>query len=290
MGKIIAFAGRCRAGKSELARVCEKYGYEKLYFALPLKQLCADLMDTTIDELNQAKADRTEINITIGKDMCTIISEETNIPFDVVYEKCNGVVIKDVRHLLQFIGTDIIREYNQDWHVNRIQEMIRDDVDYVFDDVRFPNEKKMIEDLGGDCWFVVRPQIDNVSNHESETSIKFQDCFNKIIINNSTLDALLFKWEVFMDNYQRSCSIRDKELERILENGFKNRGIEPISITNCLMISKEMFEYEPIDINEDDIDNMSMTTSNMLKINLKNKTSIIVENPLVIEDMKKYIK
>lgn len=56
------------------------------------------------------------------------------------------------------------------------------------------------------------------------------------------------------------------------------------------MISKEMFEYEPIDINEDDIDNMSMTTSNMLKINLKNKTSIIVENPLVIEDMKKYIK
>ena len=95
MGKIIAFAGRCRAGKSELARVCEKYGYEKLYFALPLKQLCADLMDTTIDELNQAKADRIEVNITIGKDMCTIISEETNIPFDVVYE--NGEEINVVK-------------------------------------------------------------------------------------------------------------------------------------------------------------------------------------------------
>lgn len=290
MGKIISFSGRCRSGKTELAKICEKYGYEKLYFALPLKQLCADLMDTTIDELNQAKADRIEVNITIGKDMCTIISEETNIPFDVVYEKCNGVVIKDVRHLLQFIGTDIIREYNQDWHVNRIQEMIRDDVDYVFDDVRFPNEKKMIEDLGGDCWFVVRPQIDNVSNHESETSITFRDCWDKIIFNDSTLEALLFKWEVFMDNYTKSCSVRDETIKRILNNGIGKLPKENMSIANCLMISKWMFEYEPIDINVDYVEDYKMTASNMLQIKLKDDTSIILDNPLLIEDTKKYLK
>ena len=290
MGKIISFSGRCCSGKTELAKICEKYGYKKLYFALPLKQLCADIMDTTIEELNEAKIKETRIDLTIGKDICTIISEETDIPFDVIYEKCNNVTIKDVRHLLQFIGTDVIRKYDQDWHVNRIKDMIKDDVDYVIDDVRFPNEKKAIEELGGDCWFVIRPKIDNVSNHESETSIKFQDCFNKIIINNSTLDALLFKWEVFMDNYPRSCAIRDKELERILENGIKNRPFETMSLTNCLMITRDLFEYEPIDIDENDIVNMTMTTSNMLKVDLKDNTSIIVENPLVIEDLKKYIK
>ena len=45
---------------------------------------------------------------------------------------------------------------------------------------RFPNEVKMINELGGDCWFIVRPKMDNVSNHESETALKWQD-FDKII-------------------------------------------------------------------------------------------------------------
>ena len=52
---IIGFAGRMRSGKTELAKICEDAGFEKLYFALPLKQLCADLMDISIDELNKWK-------------------------------------------------------------------------------------------------------------------------------------------------------------------------------------------------------------------------------------------
>ena len=111
---VIGLCGRMRSGKTELAKVCEKYGYERLYFALPLKRLCADLLDTSIEELNKAKAERYEIGVTIGKDMCEIISEETEIPLEVVTNICEGVVIKDIRHMLQFIGTDLIRKYNTD--------------------------------------------------------------------------------------------------------------------------------------------------------------------------------
>ena len=62
---IIGLAGRMRSGKTELAKICERFGYERLYFALPLKRLCADLLDISLDELNRAKAEKYDIGVTI---------------------------------------------------------------------------------------------------------------------------------------------------------------------------------------------------------------------------------
>ena len=147
MGKIIGFCGRCRSGKTELAKICEKKGYEKLYFALPLKQLCAEILNITINELNEKKNNNAKINLIIEKDICNTLSIKTNIPLKVTEELCYGKHIDNIRNMLQFIGTDYIRRYNKDWHVNKIREMIDENTNYVIDDVRFPNEKKMIEDL-----------------------------------------------------------------------------------------------------------------------------------------------
>lgn len=63
MGNIIGLCGRMRSGKTELANICIKYGYEKLYFALPLKQLCAKLLGMSIDELDKLKNNGTEISL-----------------------------------------------------------------------------------------------------------------------------------------------------------------------------------------------------------------------------------
>ena len=282
---IIGLCGRLQSGKTELAKVCEKYGYERLYFALPLKRLCADLLHISIDELNRAKAYKYEIGVTIGRDMCDIISEETEIPLNIVMETCNGVVIKDVRHMLQFIGTDLIRKYNNNWHVNRIREMIDINKNYVIDDVRFPNEKALIEELGGECWFVIRTKIDNVSNHESETSIKWNDCWNKIIINDSTLSNLLFRWETFIDNYKQSCIIRDKEFNRILEDGSTDM-ITPLSIYDMLFLSKALFTYIPKDIKKEDVKNISMNEDHSVFITYADDSMELVENPLAIEELK----
>ena len=282
---IIGLCGRLQSGKTELAKVCEKYGYERLYFALPLKRLCADLLDISIDELNRAKAEKYEIGVTIGKDMCEIISEETEIPFNIVMETCNGTVIKDVRHMLQFIGTDLIRKYNNNWHVNRIREMIDINKDYVIDDVRFPNEKALIEELGGECWFVIRTKIDNVSNHESETSIKWNDCWNKIIINDSTLSNLLFRWETFIDNYKQSCAIRNKEFNRILEDGSTDM-IVPLSIYDMLFLSKALFTYMPKDIKKEDVKNISMNEDHSVFVTYADDSMELIDNPLAIEDLK----
>ena len=285
---VIGFAGRCRSGKTVLSEVCEKYGYQRLSFALPLKQLCADILDISIDELNRAKNENIPIEITIGKDVCEILSEETNIPIGTTTEICDGKYLHTVRDMLQFIGTDYIRKYNSDWHVNRIREMIKDNVNYVIDDVRFPNEKRMIEELGGDCWFVTRTTLDNVSNHKSETSITWKDCMNKVIVNNSTLNELLFKWEIFMDNYTRSCAIRDEEFNRILENGSAD-DIASLSVLSMLMLSKALFSYVPKVIDENNIENISMNEDKSVFIKYKDGTIEMIDNPLNIEDLKIYV-
>ena len=285
---VIGFAGRCRSGKTILSEVCEKYGYQRLSFAIPLKQLCADILDISIDELNRAKNENIPIEITIGKNVCEILSEETNIPIETTTEICDGKYLHTVRDMLQFIGTDYIRKYNSDWHVNKIREMIEDNVNYVIDDVRFPNEKRMIEQLGGDCWFVTRTTLDNVSNHESETSITWKDCMNKVIVNNSTLNELLFKWEIFMDNYTRSCAIRDEEFNKILENGL-NENIASLSVLSVLMLSPSLFDYCPKDIEKNSVDSITMNEDKSVFIKYIDGSVEMVDHPLIIEDLKIYL-
>lgn len=287
MGKIISFSGRLKSGKTELAKICENYGYKKLYFALPLKQLCADILDISIDELNKLKSDNIDISLYIGEDICDILSTETDIPYGDVTSCCFGKTIHTAREMLQFIGTDLIRKYNKDWHVNRIREMIDENTNYVIDDVRFPNEKKMIEEFGGHCWFITRATLDNISNHESETSITWQDCWNRVIINDSTLPKLQFKWEVFMDNYQKSCEMRDKEFERILNNGLDNNDIPPLSMLDVLMISKDMFTYVPKEFKN--IKKAIMNEDKTTFVTYEDNSMELIENQLNIEDLKMYL-
>ena len=118
MGKIIGLAGRKESGKTELAKICEENGYEVLSFATPLKTLVANLLGITIKEVNKLKTvNKTYILQTME---LIFLSKETDIPLEIVKEKCTNKVFKNTREIMQFIGTDLIREYCNDWHVNII--------------------------------------------------------------------------------------------------------------------------------------------------------------------------
>lgn len=287
MSKLLGICGRLKSGKTELAKVCEKNGYERLYFALPLKQLCSDILDISVNELNKCKNNNINIGLTINDDICNIIHDETSIPMHVVRENCFGKKIGTVREMLQFIGTDLIRKYNCDWHVNRIKDMLDDNTNYVFDDVRFPNEKKMIEELGGDCWFIVRPMINNISNHESETSLTWHNFFNRVIINDSTLEPLLFKWENFVKNYNELFKLRDKVFKDILEKG--SPKIEKNSMADMLLLSTALYTYVPREYEKENIEKITMNKDKSVFITYKDGTMEAIENPLQIEDLKFYV-
>lgn len=285
---IIGFAGRLASGKTELATICEKYGYEKLYFALPLKLLCASLLDTTIEELNVLKRNNNNIDIKVPNDWVTIISEETNISYDDVFNVIGNKTIHTVRDLLQIVGTDIIRKYNKDWHVQRIKEMIKPNIKYVIDDVRFPNEKQMIEELNGVCWFVIRPIINNVSNHLSETSLKWQD-FENIIVNDSTLSYLQYHWEMFMENgHDKSLEMRNNLKNKMLnDNSNLYDKKDYFTIMDAYFLHPDELSYTSQFFNNTNIKNVFMENENVVVY--ENDKKEIVNNCYCIEDLKIYL-
>lgn len=285
---IIGLCGRQRSGKREISMICENHGYSRLYFALPLKKLCMTLLGKTMYELDMMKNEHTPIEFVFDDASIDILSNDTGIPKENLSRLTEGKLIKDVRELLQFVGTDIIREFDPNWHVNKIREMIDTSKDYVIDDVRFPNEKSMIEELGGECWFIVRPTIADVSNHECERSIKWQDCGDRIIVNDSTLLSMTFKWNIFMNNYDVSTNLRKKEIERIIKDKDYN-SITSMSISDVMMLSRHYFTYEQRDIDIENVESFTQESNNTLTVKYKDGTSETIDNPLNIEDLKIYL-
>ena len=286
---IIGFAGRAHSGKTELSKICEKYGFIRLYFALPLKQLIADLIDTTIDEVNKLKTVNNEYILNENK--IKLLSERTNIDYDWLFNILNNKIFHNTRELLQFIGTDIIRTKNNKWHVEQIKNMIQYDKNYVIDDVRFPNEVEMIKEIGGILFFIIRPNLEHVSNHISETSLKWQD-FDNLIINDKNLEQLTFKWETFMQNgFTNSLLKRVQLLNKLLtDTNLMTEFMKPnttLSMFDMYFIHKCQFEYNPkfftINNNIDRIENFNNA---LFRVYNKDGSVEIVTNPLMIEDLK----
>ena len=165
---IIGFAGRKRAGKTSLSKyLTEKHNGTIVTVADALKHLCCDLLGfDTIEELNTYKDKGTSWSFNKVKEApqwAKIICEQvfggyTDEQYSEIVELLNGIYAYNVRELLQFIGTDIIRKFKPNWHVDKMVEAINNaTTDLVcVDDVRFPNEREAIENLGGQVFFIMR--------------------------------------------------------------------------------------------------------------------------------------
>ena len=292
MGKLIGLAGRKESGKSELASICNKYGYETLSFATPLKTLIANLLGITIADVNKLKNAN---NTYVLQSMDLIfLSKETDIPIEIIKEKCGDKSFKNTRELMQFIGTDLIREYCSDWHINKVREIIEtnNDKNFVIDDVRFPNERELIESLGGTLWFVIRPKLDNVSNHISETALKWQE-FDNIIVNNKSLEYLKYNWDLFFEHdYDKSLESRLSILYKLYgdtENIHNfTKSTNDFTILNALFISKYEFSYNARYRNNEHVKKVEQV-EDFVNVYLDDDTIEIVSNPLIIEDLKIYL-
>lgn len=275
---VIGFAGRLQSGKTELAKLCETFGYKKLSVAYPLKEMIACLIGETIEGVNMLKTANKEF--VFDHEDQEYIAYRTQIPIEIIHTKLEGRVFRNTREIMQFIGTDLIREYNPSWHVNELRKLMLDKGKYVVDDIRFPNEKKLIESLGGECWFIVRPKLDNVLNHESEISLRWQD-FDNIIINNKTLNHLKDRWKQFMTNGYEKYLYERQEIMKKLTTLSHNEATKLLKeVGDKYLISPWELIYEPINpsefITEDDV---VYTTS-------ADGEKYVVKNPLVLEDYK----
>ena len=147
--KIIAFAGRKRSGKGMLAKGMREYSPNVVIIAVAdsLKLLCCKLLKITYDELTQMKDDGTTFEAKVDDYWVSTIKHEVKISDNIIRNEIGGRVFTNVREVLQIIGTDLIRKYSPDWHIDKTIERIKsygDDKIVVIDDVRFPDEKRRV--------------------------------------------------------------------------------------------------------------------------------------------------
>lgn len=282
---IVAFGGRMRSGKGEITNVLtSNFGYELRSFAEPLKELCANLLNISIDKLNEMKNANEQIHFILDEQKIKTVSERTSIPISDIHSVVDGVTIKTIREMLQVIGTDVIRRYNTDWHVNELLKTLDANKLYVFDDLRFKNEMDMIKSYGGDCWYVVRPSMLNVSNHISETSLSWKDFDGHVIVNDKHLGLLkVFSYIFFsVDKDTRETSRNNAIFAYLNGNTYAD------DVLGALMLSKDLFTYNSINFNDDEIDSIQRN-SGKVEIHYKNGDIKVLTNALEIEDAKLYL-
>lgn len=229
--KILTFSGRMRSGKDMLCQAMEKaYGAKTFSLATHLKELCCKVLEIELPmlspwnnaNLNAWKNNRgvfCEEGIEISMQSLELISSETGFDADCVLKACNGLRFRNVRELLQLIGTDVIRSIDSSWHVRKTLlgiNALPESTLVCIDDIRFPNELEAFRNVGADSFFVIRNNAEIISRHESENSL-FPNDFSthRIIVNNGTPEALC---KEFVDEYS---------------NGFKIVLNKPILLSDC---------------------------------------------------------
>lgn len=250
---IIGFAGRQRSGKTSICKYLEENrGAEIVTVASALKKLVCDFLVCDLKTLNSLKDKHAPIykalpftNVPGWWDTAIErVYDEVGVPDNMspfawycTIKEAFGTIGKrtTVRELLQMVGTDIIRKHNPMWHVNKLVENIQNsDSDLVVvDDIRFPNEREAVEKLGGQVFFVIRPDLTvQVSQHSSETSLTWHDFDDRhVILNYSTEEFMHEKFGEIYDtefHLTGSCPILKAYYDNVNDS---NDSFGPQSIT-----------------------------------------------------------
>ncbi|AYV83556.1 MAG: deoxynucleoside monophosphate kinase [Hyperionvirus sp.] len=187
---IIGVTGLKFNGKDTIADyLCERYGYTRVAFADPLKEICGTLFGFSREQLYG--------------DLKEVADPEW---FDVTPRK-----------ILQFVGTELFRENMSKLHLSfrdefwllcakkKINDLLSKDpnVRVVVSDVRFPNECAMIAKLGGVVVRVTRPSINITTDlHSSEKCIPTLEVSSELF-NTGTVPDL----HKLVDKYIKQLSI-----------------------------------------------------------------------------------
>jgi hypothetical protein len=197
---IIGIAGRMNSGKGVLAQWLHRnYGYVSLESADKLKETCTEFLGLdSVDELNELKKSGRPIGMYCNKDVCKRLAKAFNIEEKYIDSALLEQEVHTVRTLLQKVGTDVLRQYDPDWHINQlcvsIIENVKNGLPVVIGDVRFPNEKARIEGLGGIVYYINR-DIES-DGHESENALSPKDFSeDRVIENDGTVDELIEKFK-----------------------------------------------------------------------------------------------
>ena len=179
MSQLIGICGYKGHGKSTVARLlCEYHNFTELSFASILKTCVAEIF---------------------GWDRARL---DSDLPEDRLWKEtpdawwCERLSIDHLtpRFALQNIGTEVMRTYfHPDIWVaaleRRLMKLLSQGVNVVISDVRLPNERQLIEKLGGHMMRMNRDAVPMQDAHVTERLfLEFQNVFD--LYNNDAVNNL----------------------------------------------------------------------------------------------------
>lgn len=209
--EIIGLSGRIKSGKGYASDFFVSKGYKKITIASVLKDAIAKLYDLDIsycyDQDLKVKILNLPWNKTKASELASILDINAS---DVWVDGDSLKILRDVRTALQFIGTEVLRRVSENFHIERTIKNLDSNGKYVCDDVRFPNEKRALEDIGARCLFIIRPLNPVIYNHSSEISLNWSN-YENVIINNKDLDYFDDK----LSEFERTGSCTNEKYDDI---------------------------------------------------------------------------
>lgn len=165
---IIGFTGQKQNGKSTACNVLIEKGYEVLNFADPLKEIGAELAGAPLFECYDEKSKEAQRSMFVYVEDIKLLMERNNLPFPNVLNNINVLEFQSLRRLLQWVGSELFREADKNFWINKLTDKMIVGKKYVIGDVRFPNEAEAIRRRGGSIVLVKRPGIVSTDTHASE--------------------------------------------------------------------------------------------------------------------------
>lgn len=179
--------------------------YVRAYsFADPLKRFCVDVMGLKEEQCYGTDEEKNSPTHLRWDDFANVLGT------GFYYKKANPIGEPDSqdymsgREVLQFFGTDIMREiYNDVWVDATIRKIKQEEPSMaIVCDVRFPNEVEGIQRAGGKVMRLTRAPFANEDQHESETALDEYEGFDAIVENsnvtieqnNKLVRDQLFEW------------------------------------------------------------------------------------------------
>jgi hypothetical protein len=167
---IIGLCGLAGSGKTTIAKyLVEKHGFIELSFATCLKDVVAHIFDW---DRKLLEGDTPE-------------SRRWRETIDDWWSIRLGIPILTPRFILQYIGTDIMRNhFHPDIWISHLERKIQPNINYVITDCRFYNEIKMLHKYNAYIIKVLKNNIKYESHSSELLAIEIDDNLVNYNINN----------------------------------------------------------------------------------------------------------
>ena len=175
---IIGLSGYARSGKDTVAQILvDNYNFKRVAFADKVREFVYAL-DLPLDP-SFADSVRTQKVVNVNG-----------------WDKAKNFA--SIRRTLQDVGLAAREVFVPDFWVKQALREISPDDNVVVTDVRLPNEAEMVKKLNGQVWRVIRPGINAVNDHISESALDSYE-FDFDVYNDSTLTHLAMDIDILME-------------------------------------------------------------------------------------------